>query len=370
MADPIEIPLVGDASSVIREAQRAGQSFEDFGDSLNDVARDAQRMGDAVGDETRDGTRTAGRALENLEKDFNQLAREAQREARKAGDALGDETRRGARRGSEAMREFKGEAIQNLSEVSSSFDGTAQGIADGFQGLAGGAAAGLINMGGAAAGAGAALAGIGLVIGPVFDQLQQQAEESAERVRGMYDDMIESGNRYLSEQYILAAGADLLAEKQERIAEIARVTGLTEAEVTRAMVTDGWERNAILERTGELYRRNIDLYNEASDGISGSGGEYAEAANQVGAIAEEFRRLNGEQSTAVQQAETYGEFAELSAERAEQAVNNLTDAITGVPAIEVRADTSRADNDLRLLVNAKRTVWLEARVRDQYGRPQ
>jgi hypothetical protein len=219
---PVEIDFLSNERDVVRGAEKMADTFEQVGDSLDDVARDGER------------------STERLEASFRDLSNTVQRESRSIGTDIGDNSRRGFGRAREAVREFKGEVVQNLGEVASSFDGSVEGIADGFQGLAGGASVGLIAMGGPIAAVGAALAAVGFIGGAMFTQLAEDTEKNKQAVANWAGAYIAAGGTILSASQ-LAAEAQAIATDPDRYAaakQNAEDWGVTVATAMRAMAGD------------------------------------------------------------------------------------------------------------------------------------
>lgn len=214
---PIQIDFLANVRQLLRGTDDAEQAFEDVADSLDDAALDGEQ------------------ATERLERGFKELSDVTRRETRDMRQSLDRNVTDGVGRGREAIREFRGEAVQNLSEVASSFDGTIDGIADGFQGLAGGASASLLLLGGPAAAAGAALAGVGLVGGAMFSKLSEDSDRARELVsenfRQMAENGVEAWRSVEAEQQRLTDAYD---EHETEIKQIADLTGLSFEQVAAA----------------------------------------------------------------------------------------------------------------------------------------
>lgn len=179
-----------------RKAERAVDGLgKKAGDSLEKAGDEAKDAGKKIGNEIEDGTEKAEDAGKKLERKFKDVFDDVKDDARKAGDEVGDETKRGFGRAEVAAEGFKDEAQQNFAETASSFDGSMDSIADMAQSTLGGLAT-------AIPGAGVALAGLGAAAGAFYAQWQESSEKTQERISEMYQDMAESGNRFLSEGFI------------------------------------------------------------------------------------------------------------------------------------------------------------------------
>jgi len=239
---PIKIQIVDDVASFIRGAGKAEDALDDVADSLDDLARDAQRQardaGDDLGRGIERGADKAGDEVEKLEKSFRDMARDAGRHSKDAGDDLAKNVDRGTARAGEATAEFKDEARSNFSEVVSSFDGSMDSVADLAQGTFGGLAGSLGGPLGLIAGLGAA------AFGAWYASAQENAEKIETRTQDMYADMLESGENFLSKQFIQQALADIYGKTEDaaigwdQLQTVVEETGLTQETVARAFAGD------------------------------------------------------------------------------------------------------------------------------------
>lgn len=251
MAKPIQISLVANTRGFIAGTKDAGRALDDVSDSLDDVARDAKRAGEQAGDglagNVKDGVRDGERSLERLESEFRQLATAAKRETGAAGDAVGDSFSRGTHRAGEAAGSFKEEAVQNFSEVASSFDGSMQGAADGVQGLFGGLASSLPLPLGIAAGT------IGLIFGTMLQGLSNDSEAVKQQVSELAAEFIDTGKAgKLSVGYI----ADALK--------------------TLATNTDGNSESLgdLLKTYRKAGTEGVSTFKDVANAVVGAGGNY------------------------------------------------------------------------------------------------
>jgi hypothetical protein len=164
--------------------------LEDAQKSLTDLGRDKGL------DKLEDNLQDAQKASKKLEKETKDTADAIEQEYRNAYRKLKTESKEGYHKASEAAEGFKDEAKQNFAETASSFDGSMQSIADGVQGTLGGLATSVAGPLGLAFGA------LGLTAGAFYSQWQKNAEKVQERIKAMYDDMLQSGQDYLSQDYV------------------------------------------------------------------------------------------------------------------------------------------------------------------------
>lgn len=265
MADPIEIRLNADASGVIREAKKAGESFEDLGDSLDDVVKDADRAGDAIGDDIKAGAKEAEAATERLERSFNDLAQAAQRETKKAGDATSANIRQGSSNAKEAMNEVKAEALANASETFSSFDGSASSFVDGIQGTFGGLIAGLGQVNPALIPVAAAAAvTIGVIAGAITGA-EQKSDEFKAKVSELTAEFIESGtiggrafDDMVSSIKDLATETDDSKTNLQDLRDYADTLGVSFEDVVHAYEQGGSALDDLIRKTDSLADKTAD----------------------------------------------------------------------------------------------------------------
>ena len=168
----IDISANLDAKNFIRGTDNIVDALEE----VSDAALEVQRDGDKAG--------------EKLEKSFAEMAKAS----RTAADDMRTNMRKGFKEteqhGNEAANEIKDEFKSNLSEVTSSFDGSVESMGDLVQGTLGGLVSNLGPLGAAVGAAGAV--GIGLIIAEIT-RAAEQAEISKQRIREMGLAIIESG---------------------------------------------------------------------------------------------------------------------------------------------------------------------------------
>lgn len=166
-----------------REAKDAGNDVER---GMKDAERATDKLGKAgkeAGDDLEAGLKDAQRQTNLTADDYKAMTAKIKAETAK----LKSEGKEAFNPAAESSKAFKDEAVSNLSEVASSFDGSAQSITDLFQGTLGGIITELGPLG-LVAGT-AAAAGIG-IIGAAFAQSGEDAEAFKERVKSMTDELV------------------------------------------------------------------------------------------------------------------------------------------------------------------------------------
>src|SRR5690606_10203328 len=139
-------------------------------------------------------------------------------------------------------------------------------------------------------GIGIALAGLGAAGGLFYNQWAQAAEDTEERISSMYDDMLESGQNYLSADFINQALAEL-AKDDGRMADVTRRAedlGLAVEDVMIAEVTAGNERDRVMSKARDQYLALLNLAGEYEDGMTHTGNPYASQAGSMADIVEHY----------------------------------------------------------------------------------
>lgn len=267
MAAGITIPISSDGRA-FEAGVKSGvlRPLEDTVDALKDV----DRTGTAASDELVDGFRKAQAETKELERENRDLARTIQTEARKSSRAISDIGDEGFRDSGDAVRGFKDEAIQNFSEVASSFDGSITGAVDGIQGTLGGLATAISGP------VGLALGGLGIVAGTVASTWATKAEEIAADWQEMYDDMVESGSNFLSQDLI-----------NQRIQEIASDTGKVNEALSESKRIGVEYTDVIRAQAGDMSALST-VYTAARDALA-----------EQNAAQDEFIAKNGDESAAI-----------------------------------------------------------------------
>lgn len=298
MAKGISIPIASDTrefasgvrDGVIDPLQDADKELSKLGKGgeLNDLERDMAGAQKA----TSEFSKEVDKARDNL--------RQAQRQSH----SFSDDTKEGFRDAGHYSGEFKDEALQNFSEVTSSFDGSMDSILDLAQGTFGGLAS-LGGPVGLAAGAMAAI--LGGVFTGMTQSAQEEAEKTAQAISDMYDDMTDSGNKYLSEDFISKKIHDLIDDHDQLKAaqDGAAAAGISVQTVLRAMAGDGDALSKALAATNSKY-------DELSDASVGYGGaavqlthEQQEQFTAITDLQKALRDVQGQTDSAAKQSDLF-----------------------------------------------------------------
>ncbi len=215
--------------SAVADAGRSGRDLNDIEDGLKDIDRQADKTERAVGDvesAAKDAGRDGSRELDDLEDSLRDVQRQSQKTER-AVDDIGDGGRSGFGKASEASSEFKDEALSNISEIASSFDGSMESIGELAQGTLGGLATSTIP--GIAAAAVPAAAAIGLITSN-WEKVQEATEEARESAYEYGLTVAASGD--------FAATADRLRELTQSTEGLKKVQDLA--------VATGWDQKRIV----------------------------------------------------------------------------------------------------------------------------
>lgn len=389
MAAPISIAMALDTSEVAAGARKASDAIENVSDSLDDVARNA----DGAGEKLEDSLREAQRETADTEQSFKDLGRTARRNL----DDVGDSARTNFGRAGQAAGSFKEEAISNFSEVTSSFDGSMSGIADGVQGTFGGAALALSSISLPAALAAGAL---GAVLGTAFETIGNDSEAMKEAVSENFRQMAEEGiESWSSVQSQMERLTDAYQDHEGEIQKIADLVGLPFETVAAAWAGNVEAMGTVTAAYSELktnLRETAGVSVEAANStIWGWNQVLAPLNNTVSAYdtaAEKAQRLQRQQSEmwmdAVADSGEYIEEVDAVGNKlltlsdgtkvlidvdtglATTAIDTFQGDLDGIQdkKVSVTADTSAADRTLRNFANTTYGVNVIAQIRDKYGR--
>lgn len=358
----------GDISVVINSETKAFRQGVESGiiKPLEDAEKSLDELGKSKGpDQLTRELEGAQRASEDLDDEVKRTARSIEQEFRDSYRKAGDAADGFQRDASGNIQGFKDEAVQNLSEVASSFDGDLQSMADGVQGLTGGLASSLTP------GIGIPVAILGAAAGAFLQSWISAAEDSEERVQEMYAAMSEEGSKFLSAEYFNKALANLDTSKIEEAQQRAIDLGVEERDVLRAMVGDREAIGRVLASQQQHYNEELQAIRDsgksledqsvAVDALNTKYGEQNEFLRDMqrdtGAAADLWESLNGAME------KTPGAVA-----AAEGAVARFRQSVSGGITIPVRADTSQLDSALNraqrkaaagidVIVRANQVLW-------------
>lgn len=317
------------------------EPLEDVEKALEGV----ERAGDDANAELVGGFKGAQRATKDLERENRDLADTIQREARKSSRAIRDIDDDGLQGFRDGVRNTKEEAIQNFSEVASSFDGSMTGAIDGVQGTLGGLAAALGGP------VGLALGGLGLIAGTVASQWATSADQVSQDWREMYDDMVESGANFLSQDLINQRIQDIAADqgKLNTAIEEGRATGNDYLTVIRAQAGDMDALREVLTNA----RGELEAQNTAQDQFIAKNGEesaaIADKQGQLEILIEKYSRMISSQDGSAAAADAARRAMDESAAangRTADSLDRVTNSANAVPdgkTVTIGVDTRAFD---------------------------
>lgn len=341
----LQIDIAANTRQAQGQVKDLGESLEDVSDSLDDMAREAQRGGD----KTEGALKDTGREVEKLEKKFKDLTDEAKTQTRKGAD-VGDGYKKGFKEASEGADDFKQEAQQSAKETAASFDGSAESIADMFQEVAANAFGGF-GPAGAAAGL-AAAAGLGLVFSEMQAQ-EEQAEKLRSRLNGLYQGALESGRDYIDQSQFIAESNDLRfntdrADEWKQLQADAKKLGLEEADIIKANAGDMHAQLLVEQRINDLRKEtygdttNIDMLRFQAQEMGGIEERWID-------IREVTRAAKQESQNAAETNSRLWKEAIAGAESAEVAVDDFGNTLYKLPngkEIVIEAKTGKATDDV------------------------
>lgn len=364
----VNIPVASDTRAFSKGVKDGVlDPLQEASDALEKVTRD----GDKAGDHLERSLHDAQRETEGLKHETKQLHDTIEKGARTSYRRMADASDDATSTASRNVRALRDEARQNFAEVASSFDGSVQGVTNGLQGLTGGLAASMGGWGIAVATLGAGAAGF-------YQMWKEATERTKQRVSDMYDDMRESGQDFLSQEFInqrisdIVSGADDAVMQMKTVAAISREAGVTQAEVIAAAAGDLEARAHVME----TLNARLEVLKDALDNAA-SQGEVYDIGVDIGEVADlrdKFVALNDEQAKATDQVKLFGDALEVLNRNANDdrltpyfagvtaEVKRTQDALNALPpvrTVKIELDTSSADSALRRLTSPQK-VQVEA----------
>lgn len=121
MAKGLTLDIGANTREVVRGAKDTAEALEDVSDSLDDLAKDADKAGDKLGDSIEDGAKDAEKSVDRLERSFRELATAGRKSGGDAGEGIKRGVKGGADDGKKAIGEMGDEALQEAREMGASF---------------------------------------------------------------------------------------------------------------------------------------------------------------------------------------------------------------------------------------------------------
>jgi hypothetical protein len=294
--------------------------------------------------DAQDATEKLGRETKDAAREIERRFRETYRGVKEAADTgIG-----GARQN---VQEFKQEALQNFSEVTSSFDGSMNSIQDLAQGTLGGLASGIAGPIGLAAGAGAAA--IGLIAGAV-QGLGTKTEADQQKVAEWAQSYIEAGSKILTSAQGTARALEIIQDPEQfkNAQESAKDWGVTTATAIAALAGQQWAIDAV---SGSLADMNTQLDAFGKSNVAPTDETYAkfsDLADQYDRGAGKLKNLTSAMDEGAKRADVYSQYLTELAQNtagATSKVDKFGDAIYSLPdgtKVYIDAETGQATSDL------------------------
>ncbi|GAA4170795.1 hypothetical protein [Gryllotalpicola koreensis] len=335
---------------VQREGDRAGkqleQSFSDARTKVGDFKRDQSELGKVLADGSAQTkfSRNTKRATDSASDDFRQLERDAKKSLGNIGDA-GQHTLGRGGVASEATEEFKNEARQNFGETVSSFSGSMDDIRQLGQDTLGGLAASFTGPLGIAVGAGGVALGL---LGGFYQAWQQKQQETNEAnlqsVNDMYEDMLESGNKFLSADFLQQAVNDVI-EDQKKYAQAQQISKDASVNLSTAVRALAGDQEALDEVQGRINQKLDDSSSRLADN-SGKIGDFglqaARTHDKLQADADALSQVSNNLNDASAKAQVSKKALDDLGNSSTGAANKLN-ALPSSKSVKITADTSALD---------------------------
>lgn len=263
MAGPLTLDIAANTRQAQAQVKDLGGALDNVADSLDDLAREADRKGDKTeralegiersADDVTDALGEAGRKMERTFGEMVQDAKKADKAVANVGDSGGksfDKIKAGA-------DEVRSEGFSNLSEAVSSFRGDIEDLGQVGQDTLGGLASAVAGTGpGGLVGAlalAAGAAGLGLVTAGL-EEAKRKQEENNQAAADWASAYMDSAGRIVSSASVVAGVQDIATdpERYKKATESARDWGV---DVSTAMAAMAGDTTALAQATEGLARR-------------------------------------------------------------------------------------------------------------------
>lgn len=242
--------------------------LDDAADALRDFAKDGDRAGSDLDRSFRDQQETT----KKLERQYRDLGDTIKKTSRDAGRDLDDGIGDGLDKASDGLGDFKEEAKGTAREGAASFSGEFSDVGDVVQETLANAFSGFGPIG-AAAGVAAAVG-----FGALSAAAEKEAEAAEERVATMYENFLESGLSWITEDQIQQGIKDIASDtdKYNNALSKAADLGVDVSLVLRAQAGDQEAYNDILsdgeDRLSDMeaeQQKNIDAGKDLDSVLQG-----------------------------------------------------------------------------------------------------
>jgi polyhydroxyalkanoate synthesis regulator phasin len=215
-----------------------------------------------VSDELKSTGKDGEISVEKITNSLDDLAKQAKTTGNSVEKNLSQGTKKGAQEAEDATAVYKKEAIANISEVTSSFNGSWESAADAVQGTLGGVVADLGPVG-AALGAAGAL-GVGLLTAELVNA-EERAKQAKERVKELSLAIIESGREsaeldaVVENLKLIVTNADEAPRKFQDIQKEAKQTGLDVDKLATAYAGNADALDEVIKAAQDAYEEEQKL---------------------------------------------------------------------------------------------------------------
>lgn len=331
MARGVSIDFLADVSSFLRGTSDVVDSLERVGDSLDQVALDSAE------------------ATASMEADFRTAFDKVQTDSKGVGTTIGTNVSKGTAEAGKATGEFRQEAKANLSEVVSSFDGSAKSIVDLTQGTFGGLVTALGPAG--IVGAAAIAAGVGLA-SALFSKSKEEAKKAAQEFSDFAKEVRKAGGTldqldWTSKIEDFALEVDGTSLKVEELAKVAKQTGIELPGLVAGLAgkpeAAAAELDILNQRLADtiVLRDQLKQQGRGFDTVGDVGADLADAEDRVDAL----EKQRDEIAKVVKANEDQAEVQRLVNE-AMEAAKTVTDKLAESTGRQERLMTSVAASEI------------------------
>ena len=373
----LSVDIKATTDAAVSQVKKLGSTFEDTATDMEKLVDAGKDLGKSTDDISRDLSKVSGRPFDEVRRDveraedaIDDMADQAD-DARQAVARIGDAGQSAGREGAAGMDRMRvtsaevGQEIrQNLGEgIANAARGDFAALGDTIGDTLGGAVAGMGGLGAAGVAAAGAV-GLGAIVA-VFQAMQAEAEATEQRVSDMYNDMLESGQAFLSADFIQKSLGEIGDDtgKYNQALQIAKDLNVEINDVVRAMAGDTIALTGIIEDQNSKRQTEVDAINDSNlslddkaiklDAINAKYGTQNDVFNDIigaqDSAAARFETINAAQSQALYD-------LAIATGTATGAVDDLGNAIYVLPdgkEVVVDAATQEAHVDLDAVENKR-----------------
>lgn len=327
-------------------ADNASQKLEDAIRAVVDLGKQTNRSGDEIERALRGlglKAEDAEDAVAAIEAETQSLGRQGSVDIKKSEEAL-DDLGRAADDAGDKTGSIKdktgdvGDGLRDLGDVvtdvlEGDFASAASGAIEALAGIAGALTGGAV--------AGAITSAVAGIVGGWVESWNAAAAESEERIGTWADNFIENQARVLSEAQILENVQKILrddTEAQARAQEISAATGLSYAEVLRALAGDTEFLAAAQKGLDDQVTVSKDRVAEIREEYGRVPPNVLQARDALIALRDGIAGQVAEMEAGVSNFEAYAEAAELGKEKTDaltESMNNVPTVVNGTVVLEV-----------------------------------